>query len=324
MLLSIANDQTANPSIEIPKTKAVDVATCSSCKVIEKITEAVHKEVVKQVNSSVVKVSSEKIVQKAPIEPKSVIMVTTIKPVTVKPILVQSTSDAPVVAKPKTVPTKLPSTAAPTTKVATPTNPPRTLATVAALKKPTEKSVRPYDVVSTVAGNKKSVISDFTNSKAAASPLPTSQTPSITKSEPAAVIVKAPASNLKANEKPQITVPTARITDNKPPVPAMPALLKAMNNFLSDLVYRFNYTTTFHGHNEEGSRNGNKAGAYFSIGRDNVRRTVQYTANENGFQPHVIYELVNPAEAPSDLTDKSGVLKGFEFKWFQPGTSRRR
>lgn len=313
--------------------------TCSSCKVVEKITEAVHKEVVKQVNS--VK-ESAKIVQKPLNQPKSVEGVTTIKPITAKPTVVQPTAVTakPTViqttAVPLTTPKPVVTIAALTTKAhAAPPATPPTNSPIA--PKPTEKSARPYDIVSTVAGDKKSVISDFTNSKAPGAPLPTSHTPTITKSEPAPIIKPTqpppeiivqppspPASNLKTNAKPQITVPTARITDNKPPVPAMPGLLKAMNAFLTDLVYRFNYTTTFHGHNEEGSRNGNKAGGYFSIGRDNVRRTVQYTANENGFQPHVIYELVNPAEAPSELTDKSSVLKGFEFKWFKPGTSRRR
>lgn len=135
---------------------------------------------------------------------------------------------------------------------------------------------------------------------------------------PIAQLMPPPNNNLQMNPLLKAETPSA-VTKSQPQpiVVSTPSLLKAMNEFLNDLVYKFNYSTTFHGHNEEGDRNGYKKGAYFSIGRDNIKRTVEYVANENGFVPHVKYEIVSSAEAPTVLTDKSGVLKGVEFKWFK-------
>lgn len=97
---------------------------------------------------------------------------------------------------------------------------------------------------------------------------------------------------------------------------------KAINEFIGDVLYRFNYTAGYHGHNEEGDTEGNKRGSYFIIGRDNIRRGVIYVANANGFVPVVKYEKVSAAEAPHEDTEKSAGLRGYEFEWFHKGKSK--
>lgn len=307
------NDLKRKTSEVLEPPKAVALASCSSCKIIEKMTEVVHEDAVKKISAARAEQSprkplvQEKVAEapKVVTEPPTAAPPTTKAPTTAAPTTAALTTVAPTTAAPTT---KAPTTSAPTTKAPT-TEAPTTEATP-----PKPQTERPYDVVSTVSGDKKSSIADFTNSKAPSKPLPTSNTPTVSETAPPA----PPASSLQAKPVLAINAPGPKVTGAyKPPVAAMPALLKAMNSFLSDLVYRFNYTTTYHGHNEEGSRNGNKKGGYFSVGRDNVRRTVEYIANENGFQPHVKYELVNPAEAPNEVNDKNGILKGFEFKWFK-------
>lgn len=95
-----------------------------------------------------------------------------------------------------------------------------------------------------------------------------------------------------------------------------------INEFIGDVLYRFNYTAGYHGHNEEGDSAGNKRGGYFIIGRDNIRRGVIYVANSNGFIPVVKYEKVSSAEAPHEDTEKSAGLRGYEFEWFHKGRSK--
>lgn len=97
---------------------------------------------------------------------------------------------------------------------------------------------------------------------------------------------------------------------------------KAINEFIGDVLYRFNYTAGYHGHNEEGDTAGNKRGSYFIIGRDNIRRGVIYVANADGFVPVVKYEKVSSAEAPHEDTEKSAGLRGYEFEWFHKGKSK--
>uniref|UniRef100_A0A2M4BPS5 Putative cuticular protein 138 rr-1 family n=1 Tax=Anopheles marajoara TaxID=58244 RepID=A0A2M4BPS5_9DIPT len=89
-----------------------------------------------------------------------------------------------------------------------------------------------------------------------------------------------------------------------------------IQHILNGLLYRFNYTAGYHGHHEQGDRQGNKEGGYFAIGRDGIRRGVSYKANEFGFQPHVKFEKVGPEETPREETEKQAGLKGFDFKWF--------
>lgn len=84
---------------------------------------------------------------------------------------------------------------------------------------------------------------------------------------------------------------------------------------LQGLLYKFNYTTDFFGHHEEGDRAGNKDGGYFSVGRDNQRRIVTYKANEFGYQPYVKSELVRPEELQY-YDEKNNRLKGYKFEWF--------
>ncbi|XP_058066014.1 protein lethal(3)malignant blood neoplasm 1 [Anopheles bellator] len=89
-----------------------------------------------------------------------------------------------------------------------------------------------------------------------------------------------------------------------------------IQHILNGLLYRFNYTAGYHGHHEEGDRQGNKEGGYYAIGRDGIRRGVSYKANEFGFQPHIKFEKVSPEETPREETEKQAGLKGFDFKWF--------
>ncbi|XP_052861163.1 protein lethal(3)malignant blood neoplasm 1 [Anopheles cruzii] len=89
-----------------------------------------------------------------------------------------------------------------------------------------------------------------------------------------------------------------------------------IQHILNGLLYRFNYTAGYHGHHEEGDRQGNKEGGYYAIGRDGIRRGVSYKANEFGFQPHIKFEKVTPEETPREETEKQAGLKGFDFKWF--------
>ncbi|XP_065082721.1 protein lethal(3)malignant blood neoplasm 1 [Ochlerotatus camptorhynchus] len=89
-----------------------------------------------------------------------------------------------------------------------------------------------------------------------------------------------------------------------------------IQHILNGLLYRFNYTVGYHGHHEQGDRQGNKEGGYYAVGRDGIRRGVTYKANEFGFQPHIKFEKVSPEETPREDTEKQAGLKGFDFKWF--------
>lgn len=126
--------------------------------------------------------------------------------------------------------------------------------------------------------------------------------------------------------KSEITVPvsTDHITSNTPSQSSKTHLssTKAINDFIGDVLYRFNYTAGYHGHNEEGDSAGNKRGGYFIVGRDNIRRGVIYVANEHGFLPIIKYEKVSSEEAPHEDTEKSAGLRGYEFEWFHKGKSK--
>ncbi|CAO1320010.1 unnamed protein product [Diamesa tonsa] len=90
-----------------------------------------------------------------------------------------------------------------------------------------------------------------------------------------------------------------------------------VEKLMNGLLYRFNYTTDFQGHNEEGDRSGNKDGEYYSIGRDNIKRIVTYKANEFGFMPYIRQEQVKPEEQQL-LDEQNNKLKGYKFEWFYP------
>lgn len=104
-------------------------------------------------------------------------------------------------------------------------------------------------------------------------------------------------------------------TDGLPP----PVEIKPKYNSADEpnnLLYTFNYTAGFHGHHEDGYRNGDKAGDYFVNGRDGVSRRVDYIANEFGYQPNITITKLNDENRPKEETEKSFGLKGYEFKWF--------
>lgn len=90
-----------------------------------------------------------------------------------------------------------------------------------------------------------------------------------------------------------------------------------MEKLMNGLLYRFNYTTDFQGHREEGDRLGNKDGEYYSVGRDNIRRVVSYKANEFGFMPFIRQEPLNPQEL-QNYDERNNRLRGYKFEWFYP------
>lgn len=84
-------------------------------------------------------------------------------------------------------------------------------------------------------------------------------------------------------------------------------------------LYHFKYLLDYNGHEETGSRNGNKEGNYFAIGDDAVARTIEYIANEFGFQPHISWRKLDQSELRA-LPKDENALKHYEFKWFtKPG-----
>uniref|UniRef100_A0A336LW24 CSON004344 protein n=1 Tax=Culicoides sonorensis TaxID=179676 RepID=A0A336LW24_CULSO len=89
-----------------------------------------------------------------------------------------------------------------------------------------------------------------------------------------------------------------------------------MKKMIGDLLYQFNYTLGYHGHNEKGYRNGDKVGSFFHIGRDALKRTVSYKANEFGYQPTIKLEKVSDEERPDPETEKYNKQHDYSFKWF--------
>lgn len=90
-----------------------------------------------------------------------------------------------------------------------------------------------------------------------------------------------------------------------------------MEKLMNGLLYRFNYTTDFQGHREEGDRSGSKDGEYYSVGRDNIKRIVSYKANEFGFMPFIRQEPLNPQEL-QNYDERNNRLRGYKFEWFYP------
>lgn len=90
-----------------------------------------------------------------------------------------------------------------------------------------------------------------------------------------------------------------------------------MENLMNGLLYRFDYSTEFQGHREEGDRLGNKEGEYYSVGRDNIKRIVSYKANEFGYMPFIRQEPLNPQELQY-YDERNNRLRGYKFEWFYP------
>lgn len=85
-----------------------------------------------------------------------------------------------------------------------------------------------------------------------------------------------------------------------------------------DLLYRFNYTVGFHGHQEEGYTNGAKKGEYYVNNRNGYATKVSYTADATGFHPKIQTVRLADADTPKEETEKNDEygLKGYEFEWF--------
>lgn len=90
-----------------------------------------------------------------------------------------------------------------------------------------------------------------------------------------------------------------------------------MEKLMNGLLYRFNYTTDFQGHREEGDRQGNKDGEYYSVGRDNVKRIVSYKANEFGYMPYIRQEPISSQDLQY-YDERNNKLRGYNFEWFYP------
>ncbi|OAD54293.1 Protein lethal(3)malignant blood neoplasm 1 [Eufriesea mexicana] len=89
---------------------------------------------------------------------------------------------------------------------------------------------------------------------------------------------------------------------------------RALEKMANDLYYRFNYTITSHGHQEDGYRSGRKDGSYRSQSDDGVDTRVKYLSNEFGHQPNVSF-VANVNEA-----NETERLKGYSFRWYWSGS----
>ncbi|CAB0019403.1 unnamed protein product, partial [Nesidiocoris tenuis] len=97
----------------------------------------------------------------------------------------------------------------------------------------------------------------------------------------------------------------------------MPELIENVKSReeLQALLYTFNYTLTYHGHNEVGNVAGDKNGSYFFNGQDGLGRNVTYVANEFGYQPNITLYDISERETPNEKTEKDLTeLLGNEFK----------
>lgn len=118
----------------------------------------------------------------------------------------------------------------------------------------------------------------------------------------------------------QINIPGRESIPIKDPYPNMQDGLPTgiTQNDMLDLLYKFNYTSGFHGHHEKGYKNGAKVGAYFVNGRDGISRVVEYVADENGYRPKVKFINLgyDSPDTPKEGTEKTFGLRGYEFTWF--------
>ncbi|XP_020281361.1 protein lethal(3)malignant blood neoplasm 1 isoform X2 [Pseudomyrmex gracilis] len=85
---------------------------------------------------------------------------------------------------------------------------------------------------------------------------------------------------------------------------------RVLEKMANDLYYRFNYTITSHGHNEDGYRDGRKNGSYRSLSEDGVDTQVRYLSNEFGHQPNITFF------PQANTTSEKHGLKGYLFRWY--------
>lgn len=105
-----------------------------------------------------------------------------------------------------------------------------------------------------------------------------------------------------------------RAAKKLPPEPGSNQLAandQVLEKMANDLYYRFNYTITTHGHNEDGYRSGRKDGSYRSQSENGVETRVKYLSNEFGHQPNITF-------APGASADEEHALKGYSFRWYWP------
>ncbi|KAH8408533.1 hypothetical protein KR215_006974, partial [Drosophila sulfurigaster] len=119
-------------------------------------------------------------------------------------------------------------------------------------------------------------------------------------------------------KQPALAVTTTQSGSGSSPFGKQPALTSTQTGSsqtgeAGDL-YKFKYLLDYNGHEETGSRIGDKEGNYFAIGEDSVLRTIEYIANEFGYQPHISWRRLDASEIANLPTENS--LKHYEFKWF--------
>ena len=110
--------------------------------------------------------------------------------------------------------------------------------------------------------------------------------------------------DIKDNEENKKTIEAPSSTENTTDS-------NLIENMEKDLRYRFNYSISSHGHNEDGYRNGRKDGQYHSMDKDGVEVKVEYLSNEFGHQPNITI-VPGPALNPDEEA-----LKGYSFMWYR-------
>ncbi|KOC68632.1 Protein lethal(3)malignant blood neoplasm 1 [Habropoda laboriosa] len=86
---------------------------------------------------------------------------------------------------------------------------------------------------------------------------------------------------------------------------------QTLEKMANDLYYRFNYTITSHGHQEDGYRSGSKDGSYRAQSENGVDTRVKYLSNEFGHQPNISF--VPNSDATSNENER---LEGYSFLWY--------
>lgn len=85
---------------------------------------------------------------------------------------------------------------------------------------------------------------------------------------------------------------------------------RAAEKMIGDLRYRFNYTITSHGHQEDGYRDGRKDGSYRSPHENGVDTQVRYLSNEFGHQPNITFL------PRANVAGNEHALGRYSFRWY--------